>query len=60
MFWGNMVAMMDRKVAFAGLAIVVAQLSTSQEAALGKSLFPLVVIPGLTSESSKPESNLNQ
>ena len=39
MFWGNMVAMMDRKVAFAGLAIVVAQLSTSQEAALERASF---------------------
>lgn len=34
--------MMDQKVAFAGLAIVVAQLSTNLGAALGKSLFPLV------------------
>ncbi|SET06719.1 inner membrane transporter RhtA [Nitrosospira multiformis] len=33
---------MDQKVAFAGLAIVVAQLSTNLGAALGKSLFPLV------------------
>jgi inner membrane transporter RhtA len=34
--------MMDQKIAFAGLAIVVAQLSTNLGAALGKSLFPLV------------------
>jgi inner membrane transporter RhtA len=39
--------MMDQKIAFAGLAIVVAQLSTNLGAALGKSLFPLVDPRGL-------------
>jgi inner membrane transporter RhtA len=42
MLWGNMGSNDGSKVAFAGLAIVVAQLSTNLGAALGKSLFPLV------------------
>jgi inner membrane transporter RhtA len=42
MLWGNMGSNDGSKVAFAGLAIVVAQLSTNLGAALGKGLFPLV------------------
>lgn len=39
--------MMDRKAAFAGLAIIVAQLSTNLGAALGKSLFSLTGPEGI-------------